>query len=576
MNLFKVTYLYNWHKWDLNTDYSFHASCSVTILFMVKNLFSLLYSRQTSILSAATVIMATMMLSKILGLVRDRLLAHVFLPEKIDIFWAAFRLPDLIFQIIILGALSIAFIPVFTEHLENKGKEDAFEMARAVLNVFLGIFIFITILIYIFAQPIIGSFVAPGFTQDKQLQVVELTRIILFGQVILVLGSFFIGISQSFQRFIIPSLSPVFYNLGIILGIVFLSKYFGIMGAGYGVVIGAFLHAAIQFPLVWSMGFRFKFPPKFFNLGVKEIMQLMSVRTIGLAAEQINETVGVNLASWISGGVTYLTYAQHLQVVPIGLFGATLAQAALPVLSSERARGKIEEFKITILTTLHQILFLTLPATAILIVIRIPVVRLIFGAAQFNWEATVLTGATLAFLSVGLAAQAVSLLLVRGFYALKDTKTPVTVSIVVVILNIILSVYFISVLKLGVWSIGLAGSVAAIFSAALLFWTLHFKVGKFNIDMVAVPLLKMIMATIIMGVCLYIPIKLLDQVIFDTTRTVNLLALTGLSSVFALTIYVMLVRFLKVRELETYVELLKRIGRFQSKLKSKEILPESV
>ncbi len=118
---------------------------------MVKNLFSLLYSRQTSILSAASIIMATMMLSKVLGLIRDRLLAHVFLPEKIDIFWAAFRLPDLLFQIIILGALSVAFIPVFTEHLENKGKNDAFEMARAVLNVSLLIFILMTILIYIFA-----------------------------------------------------------------------------------------------------------------------------------------------------------------------------------------------------------------------------------------------------------------------------------------------------------------------------------------------------------------------------------------------------------------------------------------
>lgn len=544
---------------------------------MVKNLFSILYSRQTSILSAASIIMATLMLSKILGLVRDRMLAHVFTPDKIDIFWAAFRLPDSIFQIIILGALSVAFIPVFTEHLEDKGKEDAFEMARAVLNVFLAIFILITILIYIFAQPLIATFIAPGFTPDMQLQVVALTRIILFGQVILVLGSFFIGISQSFQRFIIPSLSPVFYNLGIILGIIFLSKNFGIIGAAYGVVIGALLHAAVQLPLVWSLGFRFKLSLKFFNQGVREIMQLVSVRTIGLAAEQINETIGLALATLASiGSVTFLTFAQHLQVVPIGLFGATLAQAALPVLSAERARGKIEEFKITILTTLHQILFLTLPATAILIIIRIPVVRLVFGARQFNWEATVLTGATLAFLAIGLSAQAISLLLVRGFYALKDTRTPVVVSLIAVVLNIVLSVYAIVVLKFDVWSIGFANSISAILSAVLLFWTLHFKVGKFQLKMVLTPLFKMLMATVIMGISLYIPIKLLDQVIFDTTRTVNLLFLTGTSALFALAIYVALVRFLKVRELDTYVELLKRIGRFQSKLKSKEILPETV
>lgn len=518
--------------------------------------------------------MATTILAKILGLIRDRLLAHVFAPEKIDIFWAAFRLPDLIFQIVILGALSVAFIPVFTESLEHKGKEDAFDMARAVLNVFLLIFIMTTVLIYIFAHPIVSSIIAPGFTPDRQNQVVALTRIILFGQVILVLGSFFIGILQSFQRFIIPAFAPVFYNFGIILGIIFLTNSFGVAGAAFGVILGAILHVLIQVPIILMVGFKFKFPPKFSHPGVKEILRLMSVRTLGLSAEQINETVGVNLASWVSGGVTALTYAQHLQVVPISLFGANLAIAALPVLSSERTRGKIEEFKITLLTTMHQILFLTLPATAILIVIRIPVVRLVFGASQFNWQATVLTGATLAYLAIGLAAQSISLLLVRGFYALKDTKTPVLVSLIVVFLNIFLSLYFIKILRLDVWSIGLANSIAALLSGVLLFIFLHFKVGKFNLNQVLMPLLKMVMATVIMGVALYIPIKLLDQVIFDTTRTVNLLLLTGLSSLFALSIYVFLVWFLKVRELDTYVDLVKRLGKLRAKVKSSEIISD--
>ncbi|OGE36314.1 murein biosynthesis integral membrane protein MurJ [Candidatus Daviesbacteria bacterium RIFCSPLOWO2_01_FULL_39_12] len=544
---------------------------------MVKNLLTLIYSRQTSILSGAVIIMATMMLSKILGLVRDRLLAHVFTPDKIDIFWAAFRLPDLIFQIAILGALSVAFIPVFTEHLEKKGKADAFEMAGAILSVSMAIFLVATILIFIFAQPLISLIIAPGFSADRQVQVVDLTRIILFGQIILVLGSFFIGILQSFQRFVIPAFASVFYNLGIILGIIFLSNSLGIKGAAFGVIIGAALHAAVQLPLVYALGFRFKFPPRFFHPGVKEIASLMSFRTLGLAAEQINETVGLALASLAAiGSVTYLTFAQHLQVVPIGLFGATLAQAALPVLSAERARGRIEELKVTLLTTLHQILFLTLPATAILIVIRIPVVRLIFGASQFDWEATVLTGLTVAYLAIGLAAQSVSLLLVRGFYAMKDTRTPVMVSFIVVALNISLSFYFIKILRLDVWSIGLANSIAAILSGVLLFLTLHFKVGKFDLSAVLVPFLKMLMATTIMGVALYIPIKLLDQVIFDTTRTINLLILTGISSIFALSVYVGLVWFLKVRELLTFADLIRRATKFQTKLKSQEIItPET-
>jgi len=204
------------------------------------------------------------------------------------------------------------------------------------------------------------------------------------------------------------------------------------------------------------------------------------------------------------------------------------------------------------------------------------VVRLVFGASQFDWKATVLTGATLAYLAVGLASQAVSLLFVRGFYALKDTKTPVIISLTVVALNIILSVYFIVILKLEVWSIGLANSISALLSGILLFWALHFKIGKFDLKTVLEPLGKMVAATVIMGVALYVPIKLLDQVIFDTTRTINLLVLTGISSIFALSVYVILVWFLKVRELQTYADLIKRAAKFQTKLRSKEIItPET-
>lgn len=540
---------------------------------MVRNLLSLLTARQNSIISGAVVIMTTVMLGKVLGLIRDRLLAHVFSPDKTEIFFAAFRLPDTLFQVFILGALGVAFIPIFSEYMERGGKEEAFNMARAVLNNAILVFLIGTVVLYIFTAPVTANLIVPGFDQFRQEQVVNLTRIILIGQLILVVGSFLIGLLQSFQRFIIPALAPVFYNLGIIIGIVVFSDAFGIMAPAIGVVLGAILHVLIQLPLVVSLGFRLKFPLSFSHPGVKEIMKLMSFRTIGLAAEQINETVGTALASFSSlGSISFLTYAQHLQLVPVSLFGASLAQAALPVLSSERARGRIEEFKITLLTTMHQIFFLTLPATAILIVIRIPVVRLVFGASQFNWQATVLTGATVAYLAIGLSAQAASLLLVRGFYALKDTKTPVAVSLAVVALNIILSFYFIKVLKLDVWSLGAASSISAIVYASLLFTMLHFKAGKFNLSQAFTPFFKMLMATIIMGASLYIPIKLLDQVVFDTTRTVNLLVLTGFSSIFALSVYVILVWFMKVRELQTYVELVRKMTKFQSKLKSQEMI----
>jgi putative peptidoglycan lipid II flippase len=539
---------------------------------MVKSIFSLLGTRQTSILSGAAIIMVMVLMSKILGLARDRLLAHIFSPDTVAIFFAAFRLPDLIFQLLILGAMSVAFIPIFTEYLETKKKGEAFALAQSLMVVVLIFFTIVTALVYIFIDQL-TLFVVPGFSNDQRLEVARLTKIILVGQILLAVGSFFVGVLQSFQRFIIPALAAVFYNFGIILGILFLAKPFGILGPAYGVIIGAVLHVLVQLPLILSLGFRFNFKAKFLHSGVKEIAGLMSMRTVGLAAEQINETVGIILASLIStASVTYLTFAQHLQVVPIGLFGATIAQAALPVLSSERARGKLDEFKATFLTTLHQILFLALPATAILIVLKIPVVRLVFGASQFDWPSTVLTGMTLAYLSIGLAAQSISLLLVRGFYAMKDTKTPVLVSFIVVLVNILLSYFFVRMLGWEVWSLGLAFSISSILSALLLFVTLNKKVGGFEKAAVFNPFLKMVMATVIMGVALYVPIKLLDQVIFDTTRTINLLLLTGFSSIFALSIYIVLVWFMNVKELTTYIDLLKRVGKFQTKIRSEEML----
>ena len=539
---------------------------------MVKNLFSILYSRQTSILSGAAIIMATVILSKILGLVRDRLLTHIFPPDTISIFFAAFGIPDILFQLLIFGALSVAFIPVFTEISEEKGRDEAFKLAGSILNLALIILSLAIVVVLIFIDPLTGL-IAPGFSPHQRLETIALTRVILLGQLFLVIGSLFSGVLQSFQRFIIPALAGVFYNIGIILGIILLSQSMGIMGAAVGVVIGAVLHFLIQLPVIISLGFKPKFLLTLFHPGVKEITQLMSVRNLGLAAELLNERVAIALASLISiQSVTYLTLSQHLQLVPISLFGATMAQAALPVLSSERARGRIEEFKTTLLTTLHQILFLALPAAAILIVLRIPAVRLVFGAQQFDWEATVLTGATLAYLAIGLAAQAISLLLVRGFYALKDTKTPVIVSLIVVTTNIVMSIYFVRGLNLDVWSLGLAFSVSNILSAVLLFISLHFKVDKFDLKQVLIPFLKMVMATVIMGVALYVPIKLLDQVIFDTTRTINLLILTGLSSIFALAVYIVLVWFLRVRELKTYADLIKRVAKFQTKFKAKEII----
>lgn len=542
---------------------------------MVKNLLSLLSLRQNTILSGAVVLMVTIFAAKLLGLVRDRLLAQSFTPDNTAIFLAAFRIPDLMFQLLIFGAVSVAFIPVFTDYLHRKDEAGAFGFAADILNVVLVLFALLSIVVFIFVTPLTGLIV-PGFSDAQKNLTAELTRVIILGQILLVIGAFFAGICQSYQRFIVPALASVFYNVGIILGIIFLAPIWGIFGPAYGVIIGASMHVLIQMPLITSLGFRHRLSFNLFNEGIKEVLGMMSIRTIGVAVEQINETIGIVLASLITASsVTFLTFAQHLQTVPIGLFGATLAQAALPVLSRERATDDIDSFKTTLLTTLHQILFLTLPATAILIVLRIPAVRLVFGADQFNWEATVLTGRTVAYLAIGLAAQSISLLLVRGFYALKDTRTPVVISIISVVINIGLSTVFVLMVGLDVWSLGVAYSISAIISAIFLVAMLGKRLGGFSFPQLYTPALKMVLAAFVAAIALYVPIKLLDQLVFDTTKTVNLLLLTGIAGFFGLGVYLLMVWALKVKELETFGGLIRKVYKKGFNVKSEEMIKET-
>jgi putative peptidoglycan lipid II flippase len=542
---------------------------------MVKNIFTLLTTKQNSILSGAFVLMVTVFATKFLGLVRDRLLVHQFDTSQVSIFFAAFRLPDLMFQLLIFGALSVAFIPVFTEQLNERGEKEAFTFASNILNISFALFAVLLIVAFIFVDFFNGIFV-PGFAGQQKILTNHLTQTILLGQLILVIGAFFIGIAQSYQRFIIPALAPLMYNVGIIIGIIFLTPSLGVLGPALGVVIGAALHVLIQLPLINSLGFRYKFTFDIFNSGVREVIRMISIRNVGLAIEQINETVSVALASLISySSVTFLTFAQHLQVVPIGLFGATIAQAALPVLSVNKSKGQLPQFKEVLLTTLHQILFLTLPAAAILIVLRIPIVRLTFGASQFSWTDTVLTAQTLAWFSGGLAAQSAILLLVRGFYALKDTRTPVYASIITVTVNIVSSFIFIRWLHLDVWSLGLAYTLSSNIGFIFLLFFLYKKVDGFDLHKLLMPAFKMVLAATFAAIALYIPIKALDQLVFDTTRTFNLLLLTGIASIFGLSVYGFLVWCFKVRELQTFRDLVMKLYKRKTKMDTPEITEET-
>src|SRR3989344_4594903 len=529
---------------------------------LIQRIFAFSFRKQQTILSAAGVIMIAVFLSRVLGLLRDRLLAGIFSVDELGVYFAAFRLPNFIFELLVLGALSTAFIPVFTNFLVKDDEKKAHRMAASILNLSLIATIILLLPLVIFTRQI-SYLLVPGFNEAERELMISFTRIMLIGQLVpLMVGNFVTGMLQSYQRFILPSLAPIAYNIGIIIGVLLFAQSLGLYAAVWGVVIGAALYLLIQLPLIIHLGYRHEWKLELDSRGVREVMHLMMPRTFGLAVSQIDTTVDLILASYLgSRSINIFHFAQHLQQLPIGLFGATFAQAALPTLSLEGAKKDLESFKKFLLASMHQILFLVLPASDILIVLRIPVVRLVFGADRFDWPATVLTGKTLAAFSISLFAQSIAHLLSRTFYSLKDSKTPVIVGIAAIVTNTILSLLFIKVFKLPVWALAISTSAASIVNAALLLILLYRKVNGFDLHLLLVPPLKMVVASLITGIFLYVPIKLLDRLVFDTTQVLNLLLLTGIAAFSGLSVYVFLAWFFDIEEVGTFFKLLQKVKR---------------
>lgn len=498
--------------------------------------------------------------SRVLGLLRDRLLAARFSPDELGVYLAAFRMPNLLFELLVMGALTSAFIPVYTKYISHGKQDEAWHISTSLINISVIILLIITIPILIWTQEISRA-IAPGFSPPEIAKMVEYTRFMVVFQVFpLLVGNFFTGILQSHHMFFIPALAPVVYNVGIIAGILFFSAGMGLWAPVVGVGIGALLFMVIQIPPLWQLGYRQKLVLDLKNAGVREVGKLMLPRTAGLAVSQVDTTVDLILSTLLGARmVTVFNFAQHLQQLPIGLFGATVAQAAFPLLSQASAGDDKEQYIKTLKSALNQILFFIMPISVLFIVLRIPIVRLVFGASRFDWQATVLTGMTVSAFSISLSAQAISQLLTRGFYALYDTMTPVIIGIITIALNTTLSIVFVQVLHYPVWSLGLSTTISSFLNVTLLFWFLHKRLGRHMLLELLTTPAKIVIASLLTGVALYVPLKLFDQLIFDTTRTFGLLLLTGVSSLSGAIVYVALVWMFGVTEAKSFIALLSKV-----------------
>ncbi len=548
----------------------------------LKNLFQngreFLIKPQSNIFAAAFVIAVTYGVSMVLGILRERILVAKFYlccREQLDVYYAAFRLPDTIFQLVVIGALSSAFIPVFSEKLAKDQKE-AYRLSSSLINLLLVLFFVLSVIIFIFAGPF-STMITGNFSPSQIDLMVGMTRVMLLAEIFFLVSNFFSAIVQSQQRFLLPSLAPIVYNLGIVISVLFLSSHFGIWAATFGVVIGALLHLLIQVPLVIKLGYRHDWIFDWANSGVKKVVKLMVPRTLALAASQIETTFSVFLATSLSAGsLTLYTLAQRLIDLPVRLLGTSIGQAALPTLSLQLAQGKNEEFKKTLGRSLNQILYLAFPSTTMFLILRIQLVRFAYGAKSFPWIATVVTGRTLAVIAFSIFSQSAIQLLIRGFYAKRDTITPFIISIISVLLTVATSLIFVRVLNLEIYGLALAFSISNFINFLLLFLIFNFKKEKFIYFTDVVHWTKMIISSVICAGATWMSLKILDLFVFETTKTLPLLILTLISSSVGVFVYILLSKIFKLEEIDLIYKLGSKLGKWKSALVSVEPVGEVI
>ena len=458
-------------------------------------MFEKLLNRQSKTITAAAVILgAASLLSRLLGILRDRILAGQFgAGAELDMYYAAFRLPDLLYNLLILGALSAGFIPVFTGYLNRKSK--AWQLVNDLLNVMFVALIFICGVLFLLA-PWLVKIITPGFSGQNLEVTVQLTRIMLLSPIFLGLSGLFGGILQSFKKFFIYSLSPILYNVGIILGALFLVPAWGIYGLAWGVVLGALAHMLMQIVPVFYLGWRYQWIFDLKNPGFLKILKMTGPRTLGLMVSQLNFLAVTIIGSTLAAGsIAIFNLANNIQSFPLGLFGVSFAIAAFPALSE--LADKKKKFIETLSLTARQILFLVVPSSALLIVLRAQIIRVILGSGRFDWEDTVLTLQALSLFAFSLFAQSLILILARAFYAQKDSKTPFYAGLVCAGANVIMAVMFIE--RFGVLGLALAFSLSNILNLVLLFLALHYRLGRLDGEKIAISAGKILVATFMLG-----------------------------------------------------------------------------
>ena len=478
-----------------------------------------LLNTQTKSVGLASLILAgSYFVSALLGLLRDRLLAGKFgAGNELDVYYAAFTVPDLIALLLVFGAISSAIIPIFSSYLVAS-KDEAWRYASTLLNVFL-VFLIAVCLVFIIFAPFFVLMIAPGFSPEKRAITTLLMRIMFLSPIILGTSNIISGILQVFHRFLVTALAPLLYNMGIIIGIIFFTPKLGLAGLAWGVVLGGVLHLLIQIPAFFYSGFKIKGlfdgsarpAAGLKHAGVIKTLKLMAPRSLGLGAGQFNTIVTTAIASTLAtGSIAVLNLANNLSSMVVNAFAVSLSTAIFPAMSLAYLKENKKEFEKKFSSAFLQIIFFTVPISILIFMLRAQIVRVILGTGKFGWLDTRLTAACLGVFAIGLCAQGLIFILSKTFYAAHNTKIPALISLGTVVFNILLSLGFVRLLgahglffafvqfvlrlqgidDVGVLGLPIAFSITAIAEALLLLFFLYKKFKVFRLKHIMPSLYK--------------------------------------------------------------------------------------
>ncbi len=552
----------------------------------VKNIFNIFNKEIDGLLEAAYLLGLFAIISQVLALLRDRVLAGSFGTGHIlDIYYASFEIPDFIFATVGSIVSISVLVPFITEKLA-KSKEETIYFIRSIFSFFSLLIVGVCIVVFIF-MPYLAPRVFPGITDHATL--IKMARILLLSPILLGISNFVASITQVGRRFLVYALSPIFYNLGIIFGALFLYPLFGIYGLAFGVVFGAMMHLGVQLPFVFKSGL-FKPWPFHFNFSlIKKIFLISIPRTITLGMTQITTLVLVSLASVMTvGSISVFNFSNNLMGVPLSIIGVSYSLAAFPTLAKFISKNQGAEYLSHISAAIRHTIFWSIPISVIFIVLRAQIVRSIYGTGAFTWNSTKLTAAALAIYALSITAQSLVLIFIRGYYAKGNTKKSLYASVITGVLSIGLSILFVKIFYhfnmfryfienlfrvdgipgTEILMLALGFSLAQIINCVILWIWFEKENPKFSTQLLKT-LFQSFSASVIMGFVAYLCLGVFDN-IFNINKLWGIFLQGFCSGVIGIAALIIMLKVLKSKELDETISTLR-----QKIWKARPLIPDT-